>query len=132
MYGAETWAITKAQERKLEVAEMRMLRWMCGLTRKDRVRNERIRETVKVGPMGKKIQESRLRWFGHVERRDWSYVGKKVQDMSIERRRKRCRPKLRWRGKVEEDLREKGWKKGETANRGLWRGRIKESNADPK
>ena len=48
MYGAETWAVTKAQERKLEVAEMRMLRWMCGLTRRDRVRNERIRETVKV------------------------------------------------------------------------------------
>ena len=58
MYGAETWAVTKAQERKLEVAKMIMLRWMCGLTRRDRVRNERIRETVKVGPMGKKIQES--------------------------------------------------------------------------
>ena len=95
--------------------------------------NERIRDTVKVGPMGKKIQESRLSWFGHVERRDESYVGKKVEDLSIEGKRKRGRPKLRWRDKVEEDLREKGWKKGETANRaGLWQGRIKESNADPK
>ena len=26
--GAETWALKKAQEHKLEVAEMRMLRWM--------------------------------------------------------------------------------------------------------
>ena len=26
MYGAETWALEKAQENKLEVAEMRMLR----------------------------------------------------------------------------------------------------------
>ena len=32
MYGAETWALKKAQENKLEVAEMRMLRWMCGVT----------------------------------------------------------------------------------------------------
>ena len=28
MYGAEAWAVKKAQEKKLDVAEMRMLRWM--------------------------------------------------------------------------------------------------------
>ena len=33
MYGAETWALKKAQENKLEVAEIRMLRWMCGVTK---------------------------------------------------------------------------------------------------
>ena len=30
MYGTETRATTKNQERKLELNEMRMLRWMCG------------------------------------------------------------------------------------------------------
>ena len=30
MFGAETWALKKAQEKKLEVAEIRMLRWVCG------------------------------------------------------------------------------------------------------
>ena len=83
--------------------------------------------------MGRKIQKSRLRWIRHVERRDESHVRKKVEDLSIEgRRRRRGKPKLRWIDKVVEDLREKRWKKRETANRGLWRGRIKESNADPK
>ena len=43
VYGAETWALKKAQEMKLEVAEMQMLRWMCGVTKLDKVRNERIR-----------------------------------------------------------------------------------------
>ena len=42
VYGAETWPVKKAQERKLEVAEMRMLRWMCGVTRRDKIRNDYI------------------------------------------------------------------------------------------
>ena len=37
MYGAETWAMKKAQEKKLDVAEMRMLRWMSGVTKLDRI-----------------------------------------------------------------------------------------------
>ncbi len=44
MYGAETWAVKKAHEKKLDVAEMRMLRWMSGVTKMDRIRNERIIE----------------------------------------------------------------------------------------
>ena len=32
LYGAETWATTRGQEARLEVNEMRMLRWMCGVT----------------------------------------------------------------------------------------------------
>ena len=40
LYGAETWATTRGQEARLEVNEMRMLRWMCGVTRRDKIRNE--------------------------------------------------------------------------------------------
>ena len=40
MYGAETWALKKAQEKKLDVAEIRMLRWMSGVTKMDRISNE--------------------------------------------------------------------------------------------
>ena len=39
LYGAETWPIKTVQHNKLEVAEMRMLRWMLGVTRRDKVRN---------------------------------------------------------------------------------------------
>lgn len=45
---------------------MRMLRWMCGLTRGDRVRNEIVREKVRVVSVVDKMREGRLRWFGHV------------------------------------------------------------------
>ena len=42
LYDAETWATTGGQEARLEVNEMRMLRWMCGVTRRDTIRNEHI------------------------------------------------------------------------------------------
>ena len=62
MYGAETLAVKKAQETKLDVAaEMRMLRWMSGVTKLDRILNVRIRGTTKVGEISKKVQESRLK-----------------------------------------------------------------------
>ena len=40
LYGADTWATTRGQEERLEVDEMKMLRWMCGVTRRDKIRNE--------------------------------------------------------------------------------------------
>ena len=69
MYGAETWAVKKAQEKKLDVPEMRMLRWMSGVTKLDRIRSERIRGTPNVGETSKKVQESRLKLYGHILRR---------------------------------------------------------------
>ena len=48
VYGAEPWLLKKAQETKLDVAEMRMLRWMCGVTKLDKIRNERQRKWEKL------------------------------------------------------------------------------------
>ena len=50
LYGAVTWATTRVQEARLEVNEVRMLRWMCGVTRRDHIQNEHIRGTIQSGP----------------------------------------------------------------------------------
>ncbi|KAK3559103.1 hypothetical protein QTP86_004117 [Hemibagrus guttatus] len=67
---AETVSLRKRQESELEVAELKMLRFSLGVTRLDRIRNEYIRGTAHVGRLGDKVREARLRWFGHVQRRD--------------------------------------------------------------
>ncbi|KAH0454565.1 hypothetical protein IEQ34_016489 [Dendrobium chrysotoxum] len=46
LYGTECWPLKEKHNIKLSVAEMRMLRWMSGLTLRDKIRNERIREKV--------------------------------------------------------------------------------------
>ena len=39
---------------------MRMLRWMCAVTKKDKIRNEHVKGSVKVAPVTRKITEKRL------------------------------------------------------------------------
>jgi hypothetical protein len=69
LYGVECWPVKNSHVQKMHVAEMRMLRWMCGHTRSDKIRNEVIREKVRVASVVDKMREARLRWFGHVQRR---------------------------------------------------------------
>ena len=65
-----------------------MLRFAMGVTRKDKIRNEYIRSTVKVERLGMKMREGRLRWYGHVMRRDQEYVGRRVMEMELPGKKK--------------------------------------------
>ncbi|KAK3544182.1 hypothetical protein QTP86_006029 [Hemibagrus guttatus] len=73
LYGLEIVSPRKRQESELEVAELKMLRFSLGVTRLDRIRNEYIRGTAHVGRLGDKVREARLRWFGHVQRRERNF-----------------------------------------------------------
>ena len=57
LYNLGPTATTRGQEARLEVNEMRMLRWMSGVTRRDKIRNEHIRGTTRVVQASKKITE---------------------------------------------------------------------------
>ena len=104
VYGLETVAVTKKQVKEMEVAQMKMLRFAMGVTRKDKIRNEYIRGTVKVDRLGIKMREGRLRWYGHVMRRDKEYVGRKMMEMELPGKRKRGRPKKRFLDVVKENI----------------------------
>jgi hypothetical protein len=69
LYGAECWPTKRRHVQQLSVAEMRMLRWIFGNTRRDRVWNDDIRERLGVALVEEKLVQHRLRWFGHIQRR---------------------------------------------------------------
>ena len=73
---------------------MRMLRWMCGNTRLDQIRNDVFRIRLGVSSISDKIKEGRLRWFGHVRRKQMTAQVRTVENFTVEGRRSRGRPKL--------------------------------------
>ena len=87
----------------------------------DRIRNEIIRGTTKVGEISKKVQESRLKWYGHVSRREDDYLGKRVMGMEVPGKRRRGRPKRRWLDSIRNDLSERGLSEEDAQDRPRWR-----------
>ena len=53
-------------------AEMRMIRWMCGVSLADRLSSEELRRRVRVEGIGTVLRKHRLTGFafGHVERKE--------------------------------------------------------------
>ncbi|CAL5393655.1 unnamed protein product [Camellia sinensis] len=93
----KVYSKSKQHVNKMSVVEMRMLKWMCSKTRKDRVRYEYIREWVGVVPIGDKLRENRLRWFGHIQRRPTEAVVKRCDTVTVDGSVKgNGRPRLTW------------------------------------
>ena len=65
---AETWPMKV--EHELKMNRMSMIRWMCGVKLNDRKKSEELRELLGLEPVSLMIKKSRLRWFGHVERKN--------------------------------------------------------------
>ena len=76
------------------------MRWSKGVTLLDKVQNEDVRRAMAVRDLSVILREGRLRWFGHVWRRDDQYVGKKVWNLRVGTRG-RGRPRIRWKDCVE-------------------------------
>ena len=83
LYGAECWTTGVKEENILEKTEMRMLRRIKGVTVKDKMKSEDIRKELGVGSIKSKAREIRLRWFGHVHRREKERNLRQVMDMEI-------------------------------------------------
>nr|GEX16885.1 polyprotein, putative [Tanacetum cinerariifolium] len=125
LYGSECWPITKALAFRVEVAELRMLRWTCGKTMVDMIPNEVFRAALDVDSIIDKMREGRLRWFGHVKRRPQSAPVMRLEAMVVEGSRRRGRPKLRWEDRLKMDMKELCLSEDMTSDRNAWRDRIR-------
>ena len=120
-FSAETWAVNEQDIQLMERTQMRMLRWMAGVSRKEHRTNESIREAFHVEPISIVIRRSRLRWFGHVARRDQSHIARLCLEVDVEGKPSRGRPKLTWRAKVDNDMRSLKLKPEDALDRRKWK-----------
>ncbi|XP_063585426.1 uncharacterized protein LOC134762814 [Penaeus indicus] len=129
LYGAEVWTMGKEEERILEATEMRMLRRIKGVTLRERERSTDIRRELGVSDINEKVKEIRMRWYGHVKRREEGHPAKVAMESIVPGRRPRGRPKKRWRDNVKEDMSHFDVRPEEALERKIWRRKTRA--ADP-
>ena len=62
-----------------------------------------MRESQKVIEMIKKIQEARVRWYGHIMYRNEEHMVSEAIDMKILGHKRRKRPKTKWKHNIATD-----------------------------
>ena len=130
LHAAETWPMRQEEKDRLQRAESSMMRWMCGSKPEDRVPTSSLRSKLGgVPPITDQVRRSRLRWFGHVERRDEDDWLRKACNLDIGGKVPKGRPRQTWAQTVKADLKDLGINKDMAQDRKLWRAVISgESN----
>jgi len=60
LHGSETWDVRKENEVAFQPAEMRMIRWMCGVKLNDRVPSKGLRERLGLDDVISELLQNRL------------------------------------------------------------------------
>lgn len=125
LYGAETWTISRQQANKLMVLEMDFWRRSARKSRKEKIRNNKIREIMQVDRnILEIVEERRLRWYGHVLRMSEERIPNKILNWKVEGKRRRGKPKECWIDGVKRSMERRGLNEEDAMDRDLWRQKI--------
>ena len=94
VYASETWAIRVEEEQRMERNENVMLRWMCGVTLRDKVPTVELRRRLGIEAVVEVMRRGRLRWFGHVEGKEKDDWVSACRNLEAAVSRDRGRPKM--------------------------------------
>ena len=125
LYASETWPLTQSLENTIRSCDRRMIRHMAGVTLRDRVASNELLLQCGLTDVLKVISVRRLRWYGHIARRESTEALGRVFNMEIDGRRPPGRPKKTWLNCVEQDLCKINATKQEALDRQLWEQIIK-------
>ena len=103
---------------------------MCGVKLKERLPSKELRERLGIDDIAMVLQQNRLRWYGHVLRKDDDDWVKKCMEYEGEGPRPRGRPKRTWREVVREDCQARKMNKEYAMDCCHWRKMIKDDDQD--
>ena len=124
LYGAESWPLTQRLENCIQSCDQRMLRYMSGVSLRDRVSSAEVARRCGLREILEVTRVRRLQWFGHVKRREEGDALSIVQNWQVEGRCPRGRPKKSWMNMIQEDMRKLGIREDLTSDRQGWREAI--------
>ena len=113
LYEMETVAMTKKQVGEMEVAELKMVRWTLGVTKKDKIRNEYVRGTAKIAKLGDKLRGRKVTLVQTREEERRRLRWEKKVKIAIRGKRKRGRPKRRCMDLVRKNMEMAGAREGD-------------------
>ena len=77
--------------------------WICGIKLQDRVPSKGLRERLELDDIISILQLIKLRWYGHVLRKEDNDWMKECMEYEVQGARPRGRPKKTWREIVEKE-----------------------------
>ncbi|KAK2154897.1 hypothetical protein NP493_2129g00000 [Ridgeia piscesae] len=105
LYACESWTLTADTERRIQAMEMRCLRKLLGITYRDHISNEEVRNRTRpaIGPhedLLTTVKRRKLKWYGHITRS--SGLAKTILQGTVQEGRRRGRQKRRWEDNIPE------------------------------
>ena len=105
LYACESWTLTADTERKILAMEMRCVRKLLGITYRDHISNEEVRNRTRqaIGPnkdLLTTVKRRKLKWYGHVTRS--SGLAKTILQGTVQGGRRRGRQNKRWEDNIPE------------------------------
>jgi hypothetical protein len=97
LYGSENWTFTASQRRRIEAAEMKLLRPLAGYALYDHKTNDSIRRELQTDNILDKLDEYRRNWLLHLQRMPQNRIPLKSFHYSPQGKKTTGRPKKRWR-----------------------------------
>ena len=124
IYGSETWPVKVEDMNRLERTERMMMRWMCSMSLKDRVPIEELRRRLDIESILELVRRARLRWFGHVERKERDDWVSACRNVVVEGDKGKGRGRKTWKECVVKDMKDLGLRREDAQDRVKWRNGI--------
>ena len=105
LYACESWTLTADTERRIQAMEMKCLRKLLGITYRDHISNEEVRNRTRqaIGPhegLLTTVKRRKLKWYGHITRS--SGLAKTILQCTLQGGQRRGRQKKRWEDNIPE------------------------------
>ena len=101
LYASDSWSLSSADKRKLEIFDRRKLCWITGIKWNDKISNTELYKRVEIPQINAIIQQRRWRWFGHALRMDQSRLPIRMLETdgkgNDSKKRKRGAPTKTWK-----------------------------------